>query len=147
MQTGKLASKKKLITAAAVIVLLGAAFAAVRFIPLRLLKGRQPQDITRIDVIGFTGAGLVTLDETETRLVAENLYECGAVRTKISFGRMGYVYQLSLYEGDRQIRTFSVIDDGWGRDSLFFYEPLHGSYCKTYLDQLAEKYQNKDVVS
>jgi len=140
-------NKKKLIRTAAVILLLLTAAAVWWLIPVRPLRGYEPKDITRIEIEGFPEVGTVTLNEEETRIIAENLYECKAQRAGISYGRMGYVYKLHIFAGDKWIRTFSVITGDRGRDSLFFYAPANGSYCREYLDQLSEKYTNKDVIS
>ena len=140
----KALKQKKLIRTAAVILLLLIAVTVWWLIPVRPLRGCEPEEITRITATGFPGAGTVTLNAEETLRVAENLYQCKAKRAGISFGRMGWVYQLHIFKGDRLVRTFSVIDSDWARDSMFFYEPASGSYCIEYLNALSEKYSPKD---
>lgn len=114
--------------------------------PIRILKGYRPENITRIDIEGIPGGMLSVTNETEVRTIAENLYTCGAVRRGISFGRMGSVYNLYLYAGDTCVRKFCVIDTATARDSVFFYKPKNGDliYCKKYLDRLAEKYNKPE---
>lgn len=112
--------------------------------PIRILKGYQPEDITRIDV--ESAVSFSVTNKREIRSIAENLYTCGAVRRGISFGRMGSVYNLYLYAGDTCVRKFCVIDTATARDSVFFYKPKNGDliYCKKYLDRLAEKYNKPE---
>ena len=123
MSDFKALKQKKLIRTAAVILLLLTAVTVWWLIPVRPLHGCEPEEITRITVTGFPGAGTVTLDAEETLRAAENLYQCKAKRAGISFGRMGWVYQLHIFKGDSLVRTFSVIGSDRARDSMFFYKP------------------------
>ena len=138
--------QKKRIIRAAVFPAIAALVTVWWLMPIRILKGYRPEDITRIDIEGIPGGMLSVTDETEVRTVAENLYTCGAVRRGISFGRMGSVYNLYLYAGDTCVRKFCVIDTATARDSVFFYKPKNGDliYCKKYLDRLAEKYNKPE---
>ena len=138
--------QKKRIIRAAVFLLIAALIAVWWLMPIRILKGYRPEDITRIDIEGIPGGMLSVTDETEVQTIAENLYTCGAVRRGISFGRMGSVYNLYLYAGDTCVRKFCVIDTATARDSVFFYKPKNGEliYCKKYLDRLAEKYNKPE---
>lgn len=138
--------QKKRIIRAAVFPVIAALVTVWWLMPIRILKGYRPEDITRIDIEGIPGGMLSVTDETEVRTVAENLYTCGAVRRGISFGRMGSVYNLYLYAGDTCVRKFCVIDTATARDSVFFYKPKRGdlAYNRAYLDELAEKYEKKD---
>ncbi len=137
---------KKRIFRAAVFPVIAALVTVWWLMPIRILKGYRPEDITRIDIEGIPGGMLSVTGETEVRTVAENLYTCGAVRRGISFGRMGSVYNLYLYAGDTCVRKFCVIDTATARDSVFFYKPKNGEliYCKKYLDRLAEKYNKPE---
>ena len=137
---------KKRIIRAAVFPAIAALVIVWWLMPIRILKGYQPEDIKRIDIEGIPGGMLSVTGETEVRTIAENLYTCGAVRRGISFGRMGSVYNLYLYAGDTCVRKFCVIDTATARDSVFFYKPKNGDliYCKKYLDRLAEKYNKPE---
>ena len=138
-------SKKRIIRAA-VLLVIAALIAVWWLMPIRILKGYQPEDITRIDIEGVPGGTASVTDETEVRTIAENLYTCGAVKDGISYMRMGYGYALNLYVGEKRIRRFSINSSDFARDSVFFYKPKSGdlAYCRAYLDELAEKYEKKD---
>ena len=138
---------KKQIIRAAVFPAIAALIAVWWLMPIRILKGYRPEDITRIDIEGIPGGMLSVTDETEVRTIAENLYTCGAVKDGISYMRMGYVYALHLYAGDKHIRRFCVNFSDSARDSLFFYKPKRGdlAYCRAYLDELVKnKYQENE---
>ena len=134
-------NRKKRIVPAVIILILLIVGTVWWFLPVQILNGCKPEEITRIDVEGFPEAGTVTLDEEETRIIAENMYECGAKHAGISFTRMGYVYKLHFYKGEEAVASFSVITDDWGRNPVFFYRPEKGSYCLDYLNSLSEKYR------
>lgn len=138
---------KKRIIRAAVFPAIAALVIVWWLMPIRILKGYRPEDITRIDIEGIPGGMLSVTDETEVRTIAENLYTCGAVKDGISFGRMGSVYNLYLYAGDTCVRKFCVIDTATARDSMFFYKSKRGdlAYCRAYLDELVKnKYQENE---
>ena len=138
--------QKKRIIRAAVFLLIAALIAVWWLMPIRILKGYRPEDITRIDIEGIPGGMLSVTDETEVRTIAENLYTCGAVKDGISYMRMGYGYALDLYVGEKRIRRFCINSSDSARDSVFFYKPKRGdlAYNRAYLDELAEKYEKKD---
>lgn len=138
--------QKKRIIRAAVFLVIAALIAVWWLMPIRILKGYQPEDITRIDIEGVPGGTASVTDETEVRTIAENLYTCGAVKDGISYMRMGYGYALHLYVGEKRIRRFCINTSDSARDSVFFYKPKRGDliYCRAYLDELAEKYEKKD---
>lgn len=133
--------KKALKAATAVLILLIAVFAVVWFMPAKILKNCTPQDITRIEVETDSFPAYSITDEAEVCTVAENIQSCGAKKDGISFGRMGDVYKLNFYKGDEYVGSFSVISGDTARDSVFFYRPENGSYCKEYLDRLTQKYR------
>lgn len=140
MGQNKTGNRKKRIISAAVFLILLAVGTVWWFLPVRILRGCRPEDITRIDVEGFPVVGTVTLDEEETRIIAENMYECGAKHAGISFGAMGYVFKLHFYKGEEAVSSFSVIKEDWGRSPLFWFRPDKGSYCLDYLNELSMKY-------
>ena len=139
-------SRKKLLRCGIILLLVIAAAVVWWLMPVRILRGCQPEDITKIEIEGVPGGKATVTDETEVRTIAENLFTCGAVKDGISYMRMGYGYKLSLYAGEKFIRSFSINSNDSARDSVFFYKPKRGdlSYCRAYLDTLAEKYQKTD---
>lgn len=138
--------QKKRIIRAAVFPVIAALIAVWWLMPIRILKGYRPEDITKIEIDGISNRRVTLTDETVVRTIADNLYTCGAVKSGISYGRMGTVYDMFLYVGDKCIRRFCVIDTATARDSVFFYKPKRGdlAYNRAYLDELAEKYEKKD---
>ncbi len=138
-------SKKRLIRAA-VLLVIAVLIAVWWLMPIRILKGYRPEDITKIEIDGISNRRVTLTDETVVRTIADNLYTCGAVKSGISYGRMGTVYDMFLYAGDKCIRSFSINSNDSARDSVFFYKPKSGdlAYCRAYLDELAEKYEKKD---
>ena len=138
--------QKKRIIRAEVLLVIAVLIAVWWLMPIRILKGYRPEDITRIDIEGVPGGTASVTDETEVRTIAENLYTCGAVKDGISYMRMGYGYALTLYVGEKRIRRFSINSSDYARDSVFFYKPIRGDliYCIAYLNELAEKYKKID---
>ena len=70
--------------------------------PVRLLRGYKPEDITKIYIYLYPVEGWIT-DETTVRTIAEKLYEYGAEKAGISFLRMGGVFPVFLYAGDNVV--------------------------------------------
>lgn len=138
--------QKKRIIRAAVFLLIAALIAVWWLMPIRILRGYQPEDITKIEIDGISNRRVTLTDETVVRTIAENLYTCGAVKDGISYMRMGYGYALNLYVGEKRIRRFCINSSDSARDSVFFYMPKRGdlAYNRAYLDELAEKYEKKD---
>lgn len=126
--------EKKHIKIAAVIILLTLACTGFWFMPVKPLKSAAPDEITSIRI---DRPGMENITDPEiVRTIAENLYSCGAKRSGISFGRMGSVYDIYLYKGDTCVSRFSLCADDLARDSVFFYSPRTGTYCKEYIDNL-----------
>lgn len=138
--------QKKRIIRAAVLLVIAVLIAVWWLMPIRILKGYRPEDITKIEIDGISNRRVTLTDETVVRTIADNLYTCGAVKSGISYARMGTVYDMFLYAGDKCIRRFCVIDTEYARDGVFFYKPKNGEliYCKKYLDTLSEEYRKTE---